>query len=311
MTVAFLFPGQGAQYPGMLRDLPDHPAVRDTIAEASDILGQNASALDGESSLKSTASVQLAILTAGVATARALEAEGARPDGVAGLSIGAFPAAVVCGALEFSAAVPIVKLRGELMQGAYPSGFGLATLLGLDERRVRAIVEEIATPHAPLHVANVNAPRQIVIAGADPALDLAITAACSAGAHKAKRLTVTVPSHCPLLSSVADQLLDAMANVTIRSPRVPYISNRAARALLDPEAIRQDLATNVAHPVRWHDATTVLFELGVRLFVEMPPGDVLTRLAHDAFPDARTVAVAPSGFASALALIRRQVSTGR
>jgi malonate decarboxylase epsilon subunit len=305
MSVAFLFPGQGSQQPGMLHNLPDHPAVSATLGEASTVLGDDVRTLDTEAALASTATVQVALLVAGVAVARALRAEGATPDLVAGLSVGAFTAAVTAGSLEFRDALSLVRLRGELMANTYPYGYGMAAIVGCDERQVIALVEQVSTPDAPVYVANLNAPRQIVIAGADHGIDAVLDRARAAGARKAERLRVGVPSHCRLLANVADQLDRAMATVPLLPSRFPYVSNRRARALRDTEGIRADLASNVAHPVRWHDATTVLFELGARLFVELPPGGVLSDLAAAAFPNARTVATAELGLASVVSLIRR------
>ena len=130
MTVAFLFPGQGSQSAGMLHQLPQHAEVTRTLQEASDVLGRDVGALDNAESLRSTAAVQETLLIAGVATARALMAEQVRPVAVAGMSIGAFGAAVACGTLSFADALPLVRLRGELMQKSFPSGYGLAVIEG-------------------------------------------------------------------------------------------------------------------------------------------------------------------------------------
>lgn len=141
-----------------------------TIDEAGRILGRDVAALDNADALRSTAAVQEALLIAGVATARALTAEHVPPAAVAGMSIGAFGAAVACGTLSFGDALPLVRLRGELMESAFPTGFGLAAIEGLDEFRMGAIVERIRTAELPVYVSNINAPRQIVIAGSDSAL---------------------------------------------------------------------------------------------------------------------------------------------
>jgi malonate decarboxylase epsilon subunit len=111
------------------------------------------------------------------------------------------------------------------------------------------------------------------------------------GARTAKRLHVSVPSHCVLLKSVADELTRRIAQIEIKTPKAIYVSNRRARAVRDPDGIRQDLATNIAHSVRWHDATTVAYERGIRFFIESPPGRTLTDLASAAFPDARSIAL--------------------
>jgi malonate decarboxylase epsilon subunit len=306
LTVAFLFPGQGAQSEGLLAHLPQHPEVTRTIEEAGDVLGLDVGALDDAKALQSTAAVQPALLIAGVATARALVAEGVNPAAVAGMSIGAFGAAVACGTLPFAAALPLVRLRGELMQASFPVGYGLASLVGLDEPHVQGIVEQIRTAELPVYLSNINAPRQIVVAGSDDALDAVIAAARRQGARRAERLAVGVPSHCPLLQPVADRLEREMAKLSLRPPSMPYVSNRGARPLSDAEAIRQDLVTSIAHPVRWYDALAVTCELGASLFIEMAPGHVSTHLVAELFPGVRAVSVADRGLRDATVLAARQ-----
>ena len=286
MDIAFIFPGQGAQTPGYLSRLPDHPEVRATLREASEILGVNTDELDTEISLASTVGVQLTGLIAAVATFRALAAEGVTPDAVAGLSSGAFSAAVACGTLQFEHALPLIKQRAEWMQAAYPDGYGLAALVGLNEAQVLQLLEKIPATH-PLYIANLNTPTQIVLAGSNAALGLAIEAARMAGARQAHRMAVSVPSHCALMDSVALALQTSLATLPLKRPTVPYIGNIRARAMLDAEGIRQDLANNVAHTVRWHDAMTLLYERGVRTFFETPPGTTLTGIIRESFPDAR------------------------
>lgn len=289
MTVAFLFPGQGAQTCGFLHALPGHPAIHETLAEAERLTQCDVLQLDTEAALASTTSLQLATFIAGVATARALRAEGVTPDFVAGLSVGTFAAAVASGALRFAEALSLVSLRARLMKDAYPQGYGLAAIAGLSERRIR---EEITAGKEGIFVASINAPTEIVLAGSDAALAVAIAAARAAGARHAERLAVTVPSHCPLLDSVAAALDEALREVAVANPTIPYVGSRSARVLRDADAVRAELAGNVAHTMRWHDATTLLHELGATLFLEMPPGSVLTKLACNAFPRARARAMA-------------------
>jgi malonate decarboxylase epsilon subunit len=308
MTIAFLFPGQGAQSEGLLHHLPQHGEVTRTIKEASDVLGVDLAALDNAEALHSTAAVQPALLIAGVATARALMAEHVQPAAVAGMSIGAFGAAVACGTLSFADALPLVRLRGELMQEAFPSGYGLAAIEGLDEVQVDGIVQRIRTAEFPVYTSNINAPRQIVVAGSAAALDAVTAQARQQGARRAERLAVSVPSHCPLLQPVADRLEQLMAGVVLRPPSIPYVSNRGGRSLYDAEAIRQDLATGVAHPVRWYDALEVMRELGANVFIEMAPGHVSTRLVAELFPDARAVSIADQGLRYATFLAARQLA---
>jgi malonate decarboxylase epsilon subunit len=306
MTIAVLFPGQGSQSAGFLHHLPVHPEVTRTLHEASAVLGHDIDALDNAQALHSTAAVQLALLIAGVATARALMAEQVHPAAVAGMSIGAFGAAVVCGTLSFADALPLVRLRGELMQTAFPSGYGLAAVEGLSEDRIVEIVEQTRTAELPVYVSNINGPRQIVVAGSAPALDAVIARARQQGARRAERLAVSVPSHCPLLQPVADRLAQAMATLALRRPSMPYLSNRGGRALHDAEAIRQDLASGVAHPVRWYSALEVMRELGARLFIEMPPGHVSAHIVTELFPDVTAVSIADQGLRYAIVVAARE-----
>jgi malonate decarboxylase epsilon subunit len=313
MSTALLFPGQGAQTPGFLDRLPDDPAVAATLAEASAILGREIRELQSEQALRSTVAVQVTTLVAGVAALRALAERGVAADAVAGLSVGAFTAAVAGGALSFADALPLVRLRGDLMESAYPHGYGMAAIVGLGERRLSEIIERVNHPEEQVYLANLNSATQFVVAGAEPALNAVLEEAHNAGARKAERLAVSVPSHSRLLSHVADELERAVRDVSIVDSRVPYISNRRARATRDAEEIRADLARNVMYPVRWYDGTTVLYELGARLFIEMPPGRVLTDLAEAAFPDARAVAAEDTRFdtIAVLAMRERRVDTER
>jgi malonate decarboxylase epsilon subunit len=296
----------------MLHELPLHPTVIRTLDEASDFFGGNILDIDTEKALTSAVHVQLALLVAGVAGLRALKAEAAAalPDFVAGLSVGAFGAGVAAGVLSFRDAFRLVKLRAELMERAYPDGYGMAAILGLDEHAVRGIIEHEVSDGV-LYIANINAPLQIIISGADDALEVAMARAREIGARKVQRLLVRSPSHCPLLESVANQLVDAMKSTPLYPARVPYASNRGGRVLTEQGAIAEDLATNVAHSIRWYDATSVLFESGARLYVEMPPGRVLTDLAADAFPDARAVSCSDTRFGSVVALIKRHLNERR
>jgi malonate decarboxylase epsilon subunit len=303
MSVAFLFPGQGSQQPGMLHELPDHPVVSGTLEEASAVLDKDVLSFDTDSALSSTTAVQIALLVAGVSTARALKSEGVMADMVAGHSVGAFAAAVIAGALDFRDALSLVKLRGELMENAFPQGYGMSVVIGLDERRLAPLIGQAGEP---VFIANLNAPDQITIAGSIPGIDAVLAMARAAGAYRAEILRVSVPSHCPLLQHVSGRLARALDEVPFREPAVPYGGNRRARALRDPEAIREDLAMSVSHPVRWHEVTTLFFELGARLFLEMPPGHVLTDLAAAAFPAARSISITNSGLNSAVILTRRE-----
>jgi malonate decarboxylase epsilon subunit len=302
MRVALLFPGQGAQTPGFLGRLPDDPAVRATLEDAREFLGVDLDSFDSAVALQSTTAVQISTLIAGVASARALVAAGGSVDAVAGLSVGAFAAAVACGALGFADALRLVKLRGECMASAAPAGFGMAAILGLTERGALDLVARV-NAHARLYLASVNAPTEMVVSGERAALALAAEEARVRGAA-VRILQVQVPSHCPLMDSVSARLREAMRGVSWLAPRVPYVSNHRARATLLAADVAEDLTLNVSRTVRWHDSLTLLYELGCRVYLETPPGQVLSSLIEATFPEARALALEEVPLASAVRLAR-------
>nr|WP_294866707.1 malonate decarboxylase subunit epsilon [uncultured Pseudogulbenkiania sp.] len=289
MSVLFTFPGQGSQRPGMLHALPDHPAASATLERAHAVLDHDPLQLDHADALASTVAVQLCLLIAGVATARVLAAEGARPDMVAGLSIGAWPAAVVAGVIDFDAALQLVALRGRLMEQAYPSGYGMAAIVGLGVAQLEPLIAALHTPAAPLHLANLNAPTQLVVAGADSALERLMECARRAGATLTRRLAMSVPSHCALLDAPAAQLAEALATHPLCRPGPLYLSGSRGRVLFEVDAIRDDLAFNMARQVRWHDTVRHAYERGARLALEMPSGNVLSGLTRPVFSDGRVL----------------------
>jgi malonate decarboxylase epsilon subunit len=251
------------------------------LLEMTDTLGFDVRNLDTEEALKSTISVQPALLAAGVATARVLISQGLQPTTVAGLSAGAFAAAVIAEAITLRDATRLVQLRAEKMENLYPSGYGMAALVGLSELRVTQLVQEVSTEDHPIFVGNINAPRQIVISGAIAGLNKAVALALRFGARKAELLDVAEPSHCPLMEPVARLLRERLQEILVRDPRYVYVSNVKARAIRRADGIAADLADNVAHGVRWHDATSVAHELGSELFLEMPPGHILSDLVRE------------------------------
>ena len=306
MSVLFTFPGQGAQRPGMLHALPGDAAVAATVAEAADVLKYDPLLLDTAEALASTRAVQLCLLIAGVAMARFLAACGAVPDMVAGFSIGEYPAAVVAGALDFGDAVRLVAQRGQLMEEAYPSGYGMAAIIGLELAQLEPLVAGVHTAEQPVYVANLNARRQIAIAGSDAGLQAVMVLALAHGASKAERLAVSVPSHSPLFDGAAAQLRADFDQVTLRRPQLAYLSSSAARTLFDPERIRDSLAANMARRVHWADTVRLAWERGARLAVEMPPGSVLTRLTAPEFGEGVAVCCDGQRAESLLALIGKQ-----
>jgi malonate decarboxylase epsilon subunit len=306
MGTALLFPGQGAQRPGFLGRLPPDPAVSATLEEAARVLGRDLAGLDDATALQSTVAVQLGVTIAGVATARALIAAGLTPQGVAGLSVGAFAAAVACGTVTFADALRLVNLRAQSMARAAPRGHGMMALLGVTERQALGLVARVSE-RVPLYLASVNAPAEVVVSGADAALAAAAEEARASGAS-ARRLHVAIPSHCPIMAGVSAELRTAMSAIRLARPHLPYVSNTRARVAAGAGEVAEDLILNVSRMVRWHDSVTLLFELGCRLYIESPPGQVLSALVAASFPEARAVALDEVPLATAVTLGRRRSS---
>ncbi|SPA40233.1 Malonyl CoA-acyl carrier protein transacylase [Cupriavidus taiwanensis] len=308
MQVLITFPGQGTQRPGMLRDLPGDPAVVSVLAEAEEVLQVPVAEMDTPERLQSTVWTQLCLLTSGVAMARCLAAHDARADAVAGLSIGAYAAAVTAGVLSFADALRLVRLRGELMAQAYPGGYGMTAILGLDCTRLAPLVAQVCSPQRPVYLANFNAPTQTVIAGSEAAMTEVSALALAAGAQAAKPVAIHVPSHCPLLNGAAQALQRAMQGVVLTRPAARYFSASKARELRDPGQIADDLALNMATPVRWHETMLLAHANGARLVVEAPPGDVLTRLAQPVFTGGVTLACDRARLDSIVAIVKRHAA---
>jgi malonate decarboxylase epsilon subunit len=305
MSVAILFPGQGSQYAGMFVRFAGNPLAEATLDEASALLGYDIRSRGDEASLQSTINAQLALLASGVACARMLAGAGAEPDAVAGHSVGVFAAAVAAQSISFADAVRAVSERATLMESFFPSGYGMAVVVGLQERNVRTIVEAATARGEKLFISNVNAPLQLVLSGEARALESALAAATAAGANRTELLNVAVPSHCELLAPVEDRMHAVLSQIDVHAPRVPYIASVGARVIRDAASLRRDLAAGVAHEVRWYDATTTLVELGVTLLIEAAPGRVLSDLLEAAFPHVRCIALEETTTHSAALLAAR------
>lgn len=283
MSFAALFPGQGSQSVGMLAELMDsHPVVAQTLAEAGDTLGIDLAGMvrEGpEELLNRTENTQPAMLASGVAVWRAFrEAGGPLPAAMAGHSLGEFTALVCAGAMDFADAVRLVAERGRLMQAAVPEGQGaMAAILGLDDDVVRQVCADAAQGQV-VEAVNYNSPGQVVIAGDAEAVERAIELAGEAGAKRAVRLPVSVPSHCSLMQPAAEQLRARLEEVDIRTPEVPVIHNVDVAAHSDPAEIRDLLARQLHNPVRWVETVQKLAAEGNPLMLELGPGKVLMGL---------------------------------
>lgn len=297
MKILFTFPGQGTQRPGMLHNLPDSAAL---LADVRAVLGAETDKLDTPEALQHTRAVQLCLLIAGVAWANELIRHDVKPDIVSGLSIGAYPAAVIAGALDFRDALRLVALRGDLMEQAYPQGYGLTAIVGLTLSQVEKLMLGSGT-----FLANLNAETQIVIAGRDENMAAVARQALKVGASKATRLAVSVPSHCALLDKPAAELANAFKSVTLSRPLRAYLSGTTGRVLWEPQKIADDLAFNMARTVQWQDAMVSANQRDARLAIEMPPGSVLTGLTHLAGWQGEAICMERNSVAVAQHLARR------
>ena len=283
MSFAFVFPGQGSQSVGMLAALgAAEPAVQSTFAEASRVLGYDLWQLVSEGpaeALNATERTQPAMLAAGTAVWRVWRARGGSvPARVSGHSLGEFTALVCAGALDFPAAIELVRFRGQVMQEAVPAGSGaMAAILGLEDEVVLAVCRE-AAGSGIVEAANFNSPEQIVIAGERSAVQRAIEAAKARGAKRAVLLPVSVPAHSSLMRGAGERLRTRLASLPVRTPEIPYVSAVDAREHAAPEDIRELLVRQISSPVRWTDTLRVLSAGPIAQVVECGPGKVLTGL---------------------------------
>jgi [acyl-carrier-protein] S-malonyltransferase len=280
--IAFLFPGQASQYPGMGRELAERfPAARRVFDEADAALGVSISKIcfEGtEEELKLTANTQPAILTVSVAALRVLEENGVRPAWVAGHSLGEYSALVAAGALEFADAVRLVRKRGQYMQEAVPAGEGaMAAILGLAPAQVEEICKRAAAGGivAP---ANLNSPEQTVISGQAAAVKRAVEIASASGAKRAVILPVSAPFHCELMMPAQQRLEADLRAAAFHPLRVPLVTNVDAEAIESPDDACDALIRQVSQPVRWEESVRVLLGRGADFFIEVGPGRVLSGL---------------------------------
>lgn len=278
MKTAFLFSGQGAQYPKMGEELYHQEAiVRETFEQASTILGYDMAELcfTENERLNQTEYTQPAILTVSTAFWRLLDAQGIKADAVAGLSLGEYTALVASGALDFQTAVVLVQKRGRYMASAAPAGVGkMVAVMNTPAETIEEICKEasqvgIVTP------ANYNTPQQIVIGGEAPAVDKAVELLQAAGTKRVIPLNVSGPFHTALLEPASQQLAQELAQITFDELQVPVISNTTAQPM-QQDQIKELLTLQVKSPVRFYESIATLKELGIQQVIEIGPGKVLS-----------------------------------
>lgn len=293
MSLAFVFPGQGAQTIGMGRDLADaYPAAKAVFDEVDEALGEKLSSLiwEGEQeTLTLTENAQPALMATSMAAVRALEAEGvdaARAAYMAGHSLGEYSALCAAGSISIADAARLLRVRGKAMQSAVPVGEGaMAAILGLSFEEV-AKVAQMATEGEVCQVANENDPMQNVVSGNKAAVERAVELAREAGAKRAVMLPVSAPFHCALMTPAASVMARALDEVEIAAPKVPVVANVLAAAVSNPTLIRSLLVDQVSGRVRWRTSVEWMAAHGVTEFWEVGAGKALSgmirRIAKDA-----------------------------
>ncbi len=306
MALAFVFPGQGSQAPGMGRDLAAaFPAAREVFQEVDEALKQKLSKLMFEGpaeELTLTANAQPALMAHSIAALRVLEEEGGftladKVALVAGHSLGEYSALTAAGAFDLSTAARLLRLRGEAMQKATPPGTGaMAALLGAEPDQAAAICAAAKTnpetgKDEVIEIANDNGGGQVVISGAKAAVDRAVAAAPQHGVKRAMPLPVSAPFHCALMAPAADAMAEALAGASVNAPVVPVVANVSAAKATDPAQIRDLLVRQVTATVRWRECVVAMAAMGCDRFAEIGAGKVLTGLMKRNAPDATAAAI--------------------
>ncbi|MFM2405003.1 MAG: hypothetical protein RL223_2883 [Pseudomonadota bacterium] len=309
-SFAFVFPGQGSQAVGMLDAWGDHPAVRATLDEASQALGEDIGALIAagpKDQLDLTTNTQPVMLTAGIACWRAWLAEGgAQPVAVAGHSLGEYTALVAAGALSLADALPLVRLRAQAMQQAVPVGVGaMAAILGLDAEAVRAgCAEAAAASGEVVEAVNFNDPKQTVIAGTKAGVDKGCEVLKARGAKRALPLPVSAPFHSSLMKPAAEALRERLATVAIATPAIAVVNNIDVAVQTEADAIRDALYRQAYGPVRWVEVVQALRARGVSHIIECGPGKVLAGMVKRIDGEAVSATLAdPASLAEIKALL--------
>jgi [acyl-carrier-protein] S-malonyltransferase len=295
--IAVVFPGQGSQYPGMGKELAEKYAVaKQVFTEADSIKPLSGLCFEGpEEELRKTINTQPALLTVNIACFQVLRDRGIQPDFLAGHSLGEYCALVAAGVLEFSDALKLVMLRSRLMEEAVPQGVGgMAAILGLPPETVADICREVAVSNW-VEPANFNCPGQVVIAGYQEGVARAVELAKNRGARRVIPLNVSGPFHSRLMEPAGSGLAQELEKVSLQPPKLPVVANVTATTEENPEAIAANLAQQVQKPVRWEEGVLFLYEQGVRTFIEVGPGKVLTGLIKKTVKDVLLLNVEDEG----------------
>ncbi|MDI9475960.1 MAG: ACP S-malonyltransferase [Natronincolaceae bacterium] len=280
--IAFIFPGQGAQYVGMGKDFFDNfPVARTVFEEASYETDMDMKELcfeDPQNELTKTENTQPAILTTSIAILRVLEKEGFTCGITAGLSLGEYASLVKSNVFSFGDAVRLVQKRGRYMQNEVPIGVGtMAAILGLDREKVKLCIES-SRQYGIVEAANYNCPGQIVVSGEIKAVESTVKIAKEIGAKKAVLLSVSAPFHCSLLSGAGEKLRKDLEQLNINEPEIPVVTNVDAKILSSKSEVIPSLVNQISKSILWEDSVLLMINRGVRTFIEIGPGKVLSSL---------------------------------
>ncbi len=284
--LAFIFPGQGTQHEGMMKDLySSTPCVKDVFDTADEVLGRKISSLcfeGSQSDLDSTVNTQPCMLTVYTALDRLFKCKGVQPGFTAGFSLGEYAALVSSGVIKFEDALRIIEIRSEAMQKAVPLGKGaMLAVLGADEATVEGLLDDIP---GYLQISNYNCPGQFALAGEDEAAEAFIEKASSLKL-RTKKLAISAPSHCKLMQPAADILEGVLKDIDFKPPQIPLYMNIDAMPCSDVNQIRKNLVLQIAYPVRWQQTLTNMHADGATVFLEAGPGRTLSGFVKKTCPE--------------------------
>lgn len=289
--IAFIFPGQGAQYVGMGKDFyekyPQAQAIFQQAEEASGVPVRQI-CFEENDQIHQTEYTQIAMLTTEIAILEAVRQSGIEADYTAGLSLGEYGALAAARVMNLKDLFSLIRKRGIYMQNAYPEGGAMTAVLGFDTEKIEAICE---STEGIVSVANYNCPGQIVITGEKSAVDLAAENLKAAGAKRCIPLKVSGPFHSALLEGAGKELAKALENVTVEDPKIPYVSNVTADVVITKEPIKQLLATQVSRSVKWQQSVEKMIAEGVDTFLEIGPGKTLTGFLKKINPEVSCVSI--------------------
>ncbi|WP_057749778.1 ACP S-malonyltransferase [Pediococcus cellicola] len=298
MKTLWMFPGQGSQRRGMLATVD--PNLKNKVTE---LTGVNLE--DTDQGYLDSVQIQLSILILQMDQVNQLRAENKQPDLVAGHSLGVFAAAYAAGVIRADDAIKVVAQRANLMQNAYPDGYGMGVIVGLLRKEVTQIVTDHFDEAHPVYVSNQNSQLQVTVSGNIVGIQTVLEKAKAQGAQKAKLLRVPVPSHSPLMRGVAKKLTEALSKVTLKAPNCIYLADYNGHATRDVKKIAYDLGNNLSYPVYWDVMMAIAQEYLTTVSVEFSPGHVMTNLLKAKAPDIKTITLADMAMDDAKFLLNK------